>query len=46
MSTPQRQHGRQGPPHDPNRDGCGPAVLLVLATLLAIVVTLARAVTG
>lgn len=28
--------GRQGPPHDPNRDGCGPAVLMTVVVLLSL----------
>jgi hypothetical protein len=29
--------GRQGPPDDKDRDGCGPLVLLILACLLTLV---------
>ena len=31
-----RQYGRQGPRNDPNRDGCGPAVLLLVLAVLAV----------
>lgn len=32
-----REPGRQGPSSDPNRDGCGPAVLILLGVLVALV---------
>lgn len=35
-----REPGRQGPPSDPNRDGCGPAALLLLGVLVALVLLL------
>jgi hypothetical protein len=35
--TALREHRRQGPSSDPNRDGCGPAALLILAGLAVLV---------
>lgn len=40
-----RQPGRQGPAHDPNRDGCGPAALAVLTLLLLVVAVIVQALT-
>lgn len=38
-----RQSGRQGPASDPDRDGCGPLILLVLVGLLSLLVVLVGA---
>jgi len=32
--------GRQGPPNDPDRDGCGPAAMRYLAFLIAVAATI------